>query len=339
MKNTKNYNLQKPDFNNVADIQILNDNFDKIDTGITPFYVATLNSTNIYEVATGLSITKLNDGFSVRIAIPSDSTGAVSIIIDGLTAVPVKKANGRAVSNLKANGVYTLTYYNTSFFLSSGGADESDSTTVGTDGSKVLFGETFIGSDGEIHTGKIRNRTAVNTTLEAGQSIILYSGYYKDKSTIKAETLATAMTNAGSTLTSTNQLIKDVKAVDKNGNLVVGTATIQSLGGKKYKAGSNVATTQHVWGSGSYRVMSYVNNFRIVVGKISYKDKIFVYINDSSICSYPITVCWNNKNSQYSVGTTSSEFSPSQPGHVGIPVFYDSTNNNSIVVTNYIAWE
>ena len=44
MKNTKNYNLQKPDFNNVADIQILNDNFDKIDTGITPFYVATLNT-------------------------------------------------------------------------------------------------------------------------------------------------------------------------------------------------------------------------------------------------------------------------------------------------------
>ena len=112
MKNTKNYNLQKPDFNNVADIQILNDNFDKIDTGITPFYVATLNSTNIYEVATGLNKTSLANGYSIKVAIPSDSNGAVSIIIDTCNAVAIKKPNGNAVTNFKANGVYSLTYYN-----------------------------------------------------------------------------------------------------------------------------------------------------------------------------------------------------------------------------------
>ena len=233
MKNTKNYNLQKPDFNNVADIEVLNDNFDKIDNGIAPFYVATLNSTNIYEVATGLSITKLNDGFSVRIAIPSDSTGAVSIIIDGLTAVPVKKANGRAVSNLKANGVYTLTYYNTSFFLSSGGADESDSTTVGIDGSKVLAPETFIGSDGEIHTGTIPIQNSVNSNLNCGQSISLPAGYYGAESKITGNSLASQTpSNADA-----SKIVSGYHAWI-NGQDVWGNATIQSLGGLEVKTGT-----------------------------------------------------------------------------------------------------
>ena len=70
MKNTKNYNLQKPDFNNVADIEVLNDNFDKIDNGITPFYVATVDSTNVYKITTGMNKTSLSDGYSIRLAIP-----------------------------------------------------------------------------------------------------------------------------------------------------------------------------------------------------------------------------------------------------------------------------
>ena len=212
------------------------ENFNKcmniIDDGLCKFYVANLESTNTYKVTTGLNKTELKDSYSIKVAIPSNSNGAVSIIVDSVT-VPVKKPNGNPVSNFKQNGVYSLTYYNGNFILASG-SDESDSTSVGTTGDKVLAGETFIGSDGEVHTGQIPIRNAVNTTLKAGQSVNFESGYYKDKSTIKAETLATTMTNAGVTLTSANQLVKGVKAVDKNGNLITGNATVESLGGKQY---------------------------------------------------------------------------------------------------------
>ena len=230
MKNTKNYNLQKPDFNNVADIEVLNDNFDKIDTGITPFYVATLNSTNIYEVATGLSITKLNDGFSVRIAIPSDSTGAVSIIIDGLTAVPVKKANGRAVSNLKANGVYNLTYYKSVFILASGGVDEVNFST-----SDLLSGKTANNSDGEKVTGTMPNIGQQTATINAGGKVTISKGYHDGTGYVQSNSMGTQLSNLGVTLTSASQLVNGVKAVNKYGNLITGTATVESLGGKKYK--------------------------------------------------------------------------------------------------------
>ena len=218
MKNTKNYNLQKPDFNNVVDIEVLNDNFDKIDTGITPFYVATLNSTNIYEVATGLSITKLNDGFSVRIAIPSDSTGAVSIIIDTCNAVPVKKPNGNAVTNFKANGVYSLTYYNSVFILASGGVDD-----VNFSASDLLSGKTANNSDGEKVTGTMPNIGQQTATINAGGKVTISKGYHDGTGYIQSNSMSTQLTNLGVTLTSASQLVKDVKAVDKNGSLITGT--------------------------------------------------------------------------------------------------------------------
>ena len=321
MKNTKNYNLQKPDFNNVADIQILNDNFDKIDTGITPFYVATLNSTNIYEVATGLSITKLNDGFSVRIAIPSDSTGAVSIIIDGLTAVPVKKANGRAVSNLKANGVYTLTYYNTSFFLSSGGADESDSTTVGIDGSKVLAPETFLGSDGEIHTGTIPIQNSVNSNLNCGQSISLPAGYYGAESKITGNSLASQTPSNEDT----SKIVSGYHAWI-NGQDVWGNATIQSLGGFEIKTGATTINNTDLTNNTYSIQLSQLNlprtpKFVICDWRLTYARKIngslreftassytfFDFINDK--CYYPTNTEWNHSESgNYEIVDTTRNF-------------------------------
>lgn len=175
MQNTTNFNLQKPDYNNVADIQVINNNFDKIDNGIAPFFVATLNSSNVYEITTGLSITSISDGFGIRIAIPSDSTGAVSIIIDGLTAVPVKKPNGGAVSNFKANGVYSLTYYNGNFILVSGGGCDGDKVTATE--KDVLINKTFIGTDEEIHTGTMPELGTVTKTLAINETFTLGEGH------------------------------------------------------------------------------------------------------------------------------------------------------------------
>lgn len=150
---TSNHGLIQLELNDNANFpQLLNDTFTTIDNGIAPFYVAILNSSNVYKITTGLSLTALQDGFSVRIAIPSASTGATSLIVDSISAIAIKKVNGSAVTNLKANGVYSLTYYNGNFILASG-ADDSDSTSVGTDGSNVKTGITFIGTDGEVHAG------------------------------------------------------------------------------------------------------------------------------------------------------------------------------------------
>ena len=312
------------------------ENFNKcmniIDDGLCKFYVATLESTNNYKVTTGLNKTGLNDGYSIKVAIPSDSNGAVSIIVDSVT-VPVKKLNGNPVSNFKANGVYSLTYYNGNFILASG-SDESDSTSVGTDGSKVLAGETFIGSDGEVHTGQIPIQNSVNSNLNCGQSISLPAGYYGAESKITGNSLA-SQTQANA---DASKIVSGYHAW-VNGQDVWGNATIQSLGGKEYKPGSNVATTQYIYGNGSYRVIPYVSNYRVVVGKISYQDKIFIYINDSNICSYPITVYWSRKENKYIVATDSAAFSPTQPTPKGIPVYYNTSNDDTITVTSYLAWE
>ena len=174
---TDNFKLYKYEDNDAGDLRFLHDSMDTIDNGLSPFYVATQSGANTYKVITGANKTTLANGYGIRVAIPSASDGAVSIIVDGCSAVPVKKANSNPVKNFKQNGVYSLTYYNSAFFLVSGG-DESDTTTIGTDGSKVLEGETFIGSDGEIHTGTIPKRGDSTINLGINQTIELPAGYY-----------------------------------------------------------------------------------------------------------------------------------------------------------------
>ena len=100
---TDNFKLYKYEDNDIGDVRFINDSMDLIDKGINPFYVATQSSTNVYKLTTGLNKTSLANGYSIRVAIPSNSTGAVSITVDSVT-VPVKKPNGNPVTNFKQNG-------------------------------------------------------------------------------------------------------------------------------------------------------------------------------------------------------------------------------------------
>ena len=148
------------------------DNFNAIDNGLAKFYVATLDSTNTYKINTGNSLTALNNGYSVKVAIPSASTGAVSIKVDNVK-VPVKKANGNAVTNFVANGVYSLTYYNSVFILASGGMDDANFTS-----DKLLTGYTANDSNGEKVNGTMPNKGTSTNTLGLNGSLTLPSGYY-----------------------------------------------------------------------------------------------------------------------------------------------------------------
>ena len=82
MNKSTNYGMSLPQYNNVADIDVLNANINVIDNGLSPFYVAVVNSSNTYKVTTGINKTSLVNGYSIKVAIPSDSNGAVSVIID-----------------------------------------------------------------------------------------------------------------------------------------------------------------------------------------------------------------------------------------------------------------
>ena len=140
------------------------DNFAIIDDGLNKFYVATLVSANTYKITTGNNFNSLNNGYGIRVAIPSDSTNAVSVIVDNVT-VPVKMADGTVITDFKTNGVYSLTYYNSVFICASGGK-KIDAVTFTSD--KLLTGYTANDSDGKAVSGSMINNGIPSATLNCG---------------------------------------------------------------------------------------------------------------------------------------------------------------------------
>ena len=218
---TNNFKLFKYEDSDAADLRFLHDSMDIIDKGINPFYVATLDSANTYKVTTGLNKTALNDGYSIKVAIPSNSTGAVSIKVDSVT-IAVKKPNGNAVTNFKQNAVYSLTYFNGNFILASGGGTDD----VNFSASDLLTGKTANDSNGEKVNGTMPNKGAVTATLNCGGSYTIPKGYHNGSGKVTANSLA-SQTGANATA---GDIVKG-KTAWVNGSKLTGTATIQSLGG------------------------------------------------------------------------------------------------------------
>ena len=242
MQHSTNHNLKLMEANdNVRRIDFV-DNFNALDNAINPFYVATESAANTYKVTTGANKTILQNGYSIRVAIPKDSTGAVSITVDSVT-VPVKKPNGNAVTNFKQNAVYNLTFYNSVFTLTSGSGGDD----VNFNASDLLTGKTANDSNGEVVTGTMPNKGAVTQTLSANGTINLGSGHYDSiKITqslpTKGATVWTPSTtaqsiNSGTYLTGTQTIKGDTNLAPQNIRSGVsifgvgGALTIESLGG------------------------------------------------------------------------------------------------------------
>ena len=197
MQKSTNYKANLPEGNNVIDISVLNKNItDIIDKGLILDVGESSGNANNYVLNLGsITLTSANKGISFKFWADKSSTGEVKI--NG--TYNLVKANGKPIKNIKANAPYTITYDgNKNFFLSSGGADESDSTTVGTDGSKVLEPNTFIGSDGEVHTGTMPNKGAITANLNCGGSYTIPKGYHNGNGKVKANSLA-SQTSANAT--------------------------------------------------------------------------------------------------------------------------------------------
>ena len=184
----------------------------KSDTSISTFNVASEYSPNIYKITTGQSLTSLKDGYSVRVAIPTDASGAVSVMVDGIT-VPVTLSDGSAITDFKAGGVYNLTYYNGNFICASGGKS-LDTVTFTSD--KLLTGYTANDSDVKAIEGTMVNNGAPTSTLSCGGSYMLSEGYYSG-GTITANSLA-SQTQA----TATASQILSGQTAYVNGNKITG---------------------------------------------------------------------------------------------------------------------
>lgn len=80
-------------------------------------WIETTGGTANALTATIDGLTSYKNGLGVSFPVKSNSTAAMSLNINGLGAIPIKKANGTPFSNGKANGVYTVRYRDGSFIL------------------------------------------------------------------------------------------------------------------------------------------------------------------------------------------------------------------------------
>ncbi|MDU4846126.1 hypothetical protein [Clostridium sp.] len=205
-------------------------------------YPVNASGTNDYTgIITGLK--EYKEPLALAVKIPNDSTGACTININGLGAKAILKANGNAVTNLKANSIYTMRYNGTNFILQgeggSGNATASDilaGKTASTDAGDIVgtmpnrgsldkvlsLNETFNLPAGYYSGGRVTqnipNNGAINANLNCGQSKSLPAGYTSG-GTITANSLA-SQTPANATAA---QILAGYTAW-VNGNLINGNA-------------------------------------------------------------------------------------------------------------------
>ncbi|KMY28300.1 hypothetical protein ACZ11_24035 [Lysinibacillus xylanilyticus] len=80
-------------------------------------WIETVGGTANALTATIAGITSYKNGLGVSFPVKSNSTAAMTLNINGLGAIPIKKANGTPFSNGITNGVYTVRYRDGAFIL------------------------------------------------------------------------------------------------------------------------------------------------------------------------------------------------------------------------------
>ena len=150
-------------------------------------------------------------------------------------------------------------------------------------------------------TGIMPNKGAVTASLNCGGSYTIPEGYHNGSGKVTANSLASQMSNAGVTVTNPSQVISGYKVLDKSGNLITGTATIQSLGGSSFISGTGSITLTehqpHIWVDFSEKVPS---NVRVIWGKFSYHINEYLFVNFRSEASGTfIPIVWNRHFSSY----------------------------------------
>ncbi|UXJ67797.1 hypothetical protein [Lysinibacillus fusiformis] len=112
-------------------------------------WIETVGGTANVLTATVPDITSYKNGLAVSFPATSNSTAAMTLNINGLGAIPIKKANGTAFSNAKANGVYTVRYRAGAFIIQGEGGEYGNAKE-----GDVVQGVTF-GTEQGVKTGTL----------------------------------------------------------------------------------------------------------------------------------------------------------------------------------------
>lgn len=223
---TINLKLEKPDYNETADIEVINRNMDKIDSEMM-FKTATGSGTeitiNLPEI--------LADGYNTTFIASANNSGA-STTVNGKK---LYKPNTKIAPNLTSGKAYSIWYNSASncFFVQASAEGNAQQ-------SSVLAGATFSNDNDTGLVGTMPNNGDISGTLNAGCSKVIPAGYTTG-GTITANSLA-SQTSA----TATASQILSGKTAWVNGSLITGN--IASLGATIYTP----STSNQTIASGKY---------------------------------------------------------------------------------------
>lgn len=311
MMATENYDMYMPNYSNYADIKALVNNFNIIDNGLALNVGNSTGTGNNYILDIGtITLTSANKGirFMFFADKDSDTTNTVKIVINNKTYI-LLDMNKKNVRKIKKGVPITIAYAgdDTNFFLASGGeVTDYESTSIATDGSTVLAPNTFVGSDGEIHTGTMPNNGTRVKQLSINETYTLGKGYY-DSITVNQN-----ITTKGSQIyipsrndqvIYANQYLNGNQTIKGDSNLIpenikegvslfgtLGACTIQSMGGvKKTVASSQTEPFKQNGGNAYWYGYTYINipsNPSIIIVKATSGSQTFftaLFIDEGNI--------------------------------------------------------
>lgn len=181
-------------------------------------YVRTTGNANIY-LASKDGLTSYYEGLCLKIKIHVDSNGNCTLNLNGLGAKYIRDSYGNIVTNLKKDIPYHVCYNGSDFILlGKGGGGNAQPN-------HVLENYTFTNDSGSQKGNMPNQGTKIYTP--GRNNIAIPAGYHNGQGYVKGEP----------------NLIPQNLVAGLNYFGIQGTATIQSLGGRKYKTGTFTRTS------------------------------------------------------------------------------------------------
>lgn len=254
--NTANYNLVKPGADEFYDVSVQNGNSDIIDAklkenadGLTTHsednmhvhWIGTAAGTNAL-TATYAEITAYSDGLGVSFKNTTDSNAVTSLNVNGLGAIPILKSNGGAVSNLKANGVYTLRYVSGNFILQGEGGE------YGTASISDVRSTKTVGTENGVLQGALDLTNLTSTNIKKGVTIDGVSGSLVEGSMSLPNNLDLSLNN------------RSIYNIDSDGNFYCTEIVAAKTAGRKYDKNMTLLAT-YTDTSGSTRPIHTITQY------------------------------------------------------------------------------
>lgn len=212
-----------------ADIKILQSSMTEISSKVNLHitdnmrhnsYVVATNVGNKYSVTVS-NLAVLSDGYPLAVKFNEASTGAITLNPNNLGDIRVVDYFGNQVTNVRKNLIANLRYESVSnSFILLGRGGEGDLVEA-----DLLYGKKATGNNGPV-VGKMPNNAAVVITPGTTNKPISL-GYHNGNGYVLGD----------AELIPAN-IVKDIDIFG-----VKGTATIESLGGRRFKKGSYITTS------------------------------------------------------------------------------------------------